>query len=360
MNDWILIGLGLAILVGGAELLVRGASALASRLGVSPLVVGLTVVAFGTSSPELAVSLSAVAREQPDLVLGNAVGSNTFNVLFILGLSALVRPLVVSQKLIRVDVPIMIAVSIVLWVMLLDGVLGRVDGVILLVGIAAFTILAIRMSRRESAAVIEEYANAVPSPTRHSITKSLILIGVGMAGCVLGARWLVSGAVAVATDMGVSELVIGLTIVAAGTSLPEVATSLVAVIRGQRDIAVGNVIGSNIFNILGILGLAGVVSPRGIAVESSLMAFDLPVMIAVAVACLPIAFTGFRINRWEGGMLFGTYVAYIAFIVLTSNQHETAGWLSTAMRYFVIPISGFGILMSVGHVFLARLRRRSR
>ncbi|GJM26728.1 MAG: sodium:calcium antiporter [Phycisphaerae bacterium] len=356
MNDWLLIGLGLAILVAGAELLVRGASVLASRLGVSPLVVGLTVVAFGTSSPELAVSLSAVARDQPDLVLGNAVGSNTFNVLFILGLSAVVRPLIVSQKLIRVDVPIMIAISIVLWALLLDGSLGRFDGVVLLAGIVTYTILAIQVSRRESLAVVEEYASAVPKPIRHSIMKALILIAVGLAGCVLGARWFVSGAVAVATDMGVSELVIGLTIVAAGTSLPEVATSLVAVVRGQRDIAVGNVIGSNIFNILGILGLAGVVAPRGIPVEPSLMAFDLPVMIAVAIACLPIAFTGFRINRWEGGMLFGAYLAYIAFIVLTSNQHELAGWLSTAMRYFVIPIAGFGILMSVGHVFIARGR----
>lgn len=356
MNDWVLIGLGLAILVFGAELLVRGASVLASRLGISPLVVGLTVVAFGTSSPELAVSLSAVARDQPDLVLGNAVGSNIFNVLFILGLSALVRPLIVSQKLIRVDVPIMIAISIVLWAMLLDGSLGRFDGVVLLAGIVTYTIFAIRMSRCESLAVVEEYASAARTPTRHSITKVVILIAVGLAGCVLGARWFVSGAVAVATDMGVSELVIGLTIVAAGTSLPEVATSLVAVVRGQRDIAVGNVIGSNIFNILGILGLAGVIAPGGVPVEPSLMAFDLPVMIAVAVACLPIAFTGFRINRWEGGLLFGAYISYIAFIVLTSNQHELAGWLSTAMRYFVIPIAGFGILMSVGHVLLARGR----
>lgn len=354
MNEWVLIGLGLAFLVLGAELIVRGASAMAARLGVSPLVVGLTIVAFGTSSPELAVSLSAVASDQPDLVLGNTVGSNTFNVLFILGISAMVRPLIVDQKLIRIDVPIMIATSVLLWVLLLDGILGRLDGVLLLVGIVAFTTLAIWMSRRESLAVVQEYTEAVALPKRRSVMLTLVMIALGLVGCVFGARWFVSGAVSIATSLGVSELVIGLTIVAAGTSLPEVATSLVAVIRGQRDIAVGNIIGSNIFNILCILGLSGVVAPRGVPVEPSLMAFDLPVMIAVAVACLPIIFTGFRITRLEGAMLFGAYVAYITFIVLVSIQHEDLDRFSTAMLWYVFPIAGFGVLMSVGHVFLTR------
>jgi cation:H+ antiporter len=357
MIDWLLIALGLALLVAGAELLVRGASVLATRMGVSPLVVGLTVVAFGTSSPELAVSLSAVANDQPGLVLGNAIGSNIFNALCILGLSAMVSPLIVSQKLIRVDVPIMIAASLALWLMLRDTTLGRADGIILVAGIFAYTVFAIRTSRRESKAVADEYAQAAPQPTKHSITVSIILITVGLGACVLGARWLVSGAVSVATKLGVSELVIGLTIVAAGTSLPELATSIVAAVRGQRDIAVGNVIGSNIFNILGILGLAGAVAPTGLPAEPSLLAFDLPVMLAVAVACLPIAFTGFRINRAEGALFFGAYVAYIAFIALSTTQHELADDLAAAMRLFVIPIAGFGILMSVARAILPRKQR---
>ncbi len=352
MFDWLLIALGLALLVAGAELLVRGASVLAARIGVSPLVVGLTVVAFGTSSPELAVSLSAVANDQPSLVLGNAIGSNIFNALCILGLSALVSPLVVSQKLVRVDVPIMIAASLALWIMLRDAALGRADGIILLTGIIAYTVFAIRTSARETQDVQDEYADAAPKPPRRPIAISLVLIIVGLAACVLGARWLVSGAVAVATKLGVSELVIALTIVAAGTSLPELATSIVATIRGQRDIAVGNVIGSNIFNILGILGIAGALAPAGLPAEPSLLAFDLPVMLAVAVACLPIAFTGFRINRAEGALFFAAYLAYIAFIVLTTTQHELADHLAAAMRLFVIPIAGFGILMSVARALL--------
>ena len=347
ITSWILLVVGLAVLVGGAELLVRGASRLATRLGISPLVIGLTIVAFGTSSPEVAVSLSATFDGKPDLALGNAVGSNTFNVLFILGISALICPLRVDQKLLRIDVPIMIAVSAALWLLLLDGVLGRVDGVLLLSGIIGYTALAIRLSRRETVVIQDEYAAALPRERGRPLALSILLLVAGLLGAALGARWLVAGAIAIATSFGVSEIIIGLTIVAAGTSLPEVTTSVIAAVRGQRDIAVGNVIGSNIFNVLGILGLSSILSPEGLPVAPSLLAFDVPVMIAVAVACLPIACTGQIIQRWEGGLLLGGYVAYLIYLILKSSEHDALAGYSTIMLLYVLPLAGIGVLASV-------------
>ena len=339
---------GLGALVLGAELLVWGASRLAAVLRISPLVIGLTVVAFGTSTPELAVSVRATLGGQADIALGNVVGSNIFNVLFILGLSALITPLVVSQQVVRVDVPIMIGISILLLVLGLDGRLSQLDGVLLFVGIVAYSLFVIRESRKETAEVVaeyeQEYARAFVRGARSLLVQvASILAGLGLL--VIGARWLVDGAVTLARVVGMSELVIGLTIVAAGTSLPEVATSILAAIRGERDIAVGNVVGSNIYNILAILGLSAILAPNGIRVAPSALGFDIPVMIAVALACLPIFFTGHLITRWEGGLFVGYYAAYALYLILASLEHDALPLFSATMLAYVLPLTAVTLLV---------------
>lgn len=349
MTDWLLLAIGLGFLVAGAELLVRGASSLATRFGVSPLVVGLTVGAFGTSAPEIAVSLNAVAENKPDLALGNAVGSNIFNALFILGLTALITPIVVQQKLVRIEVPLIILAGLVLWAMLLDGMLGRLDGLILLTGIVAYTGFVVRSTLRGTPEIKAEHAETATRAGRPGLARSIGLIAAGLIIAVLGSRWLVDGAVSIAESLGISELVIGLTIVAAGTSLPELATSIVAAIRGQRDIAVGNVLGSNLFNILAILGLVGTFAPDGLPASPALMSFDLPIMIAVSIACLPIMFTGFRINRWEGAFFLLAYSGYIAYLILDAADHAALAGLTTGALWFALPLAGLGITLSVAH-----------
>jgi cation:H+ antiporter len=338
----IFLVLGLVLLIAGAELLVRGASRLALRFGISPLVVGLTVVAFGTSAPELAVSVQAGLAGQSDIAAGNIVGSNIFNVLFILGLAALILPLAVSQQLVRLDVPLMIGVSLLFWIMALDGRIGRFDGLLLVVGIAAYTLFAIRQGRRDGPPIETQHAQefgAANGAWLGRLPVQLALIASGLALLVLGASWLVDSAVAIARVLGVSELVIGLTIVAAGTSLPEVATSIVAALRGERDIAVGNVVGSNIFNLLGIGGIAALVTPGGLEVAPALLRLDLPVMAAVAFACLPIFATGHLIARWEGGLFVAYYAAYVAYLILASTQHAALPPFSGVMLGFVLPIT---------------------
>jgi len=330
---------GLGLLVLGAEWLVKGASRLAAALGISPLVIGLTVVAYGTGSPEMAVSVESALAGQADIAAGNVVGSNIFNVLFILGASAVVTPLVVSSQLVRLDVPIMIGVSALTLLLTVDGTIGRLDAALLFAGVVTYTVFQIRQSRKESAAIREEYAQEF-GKKRSSTAANLAFIAAGLALLVLGSRWLVSGAVAIAQALGVSELVIGLTIVAAGTSLPEVATSILAAIRGERDIAVGNVVGSNIFNILAVLGLSGLAAPAGLAVSSALAAFDIPVMIGVAVACLPIFASGATIARWEGALFLFYYAAYTAYLVLAAQQHDALPVFSAVMQVFVLPLTG--------------------
>ncbi len=326
---WLKIGGGLLLLVGGGELLVRGASRLARYMQISPLVIGLTVVAFGTSAPELAVSVQAALAGNADIALGNVVGSNIFNVLFILGVSALIVPLVVSSQLIRWDVPVMIAASLLLIVFGWDGAIVRWEGIMLFAGIIAYTYWCIRQSRQESRAVVEEFKQEWPTENEAGIKLASTLwvnfgwIGSGLILLGLGSTFLISGAVKVAASLGVSELVIGLTIVAAGTSLPEVVTSITAAIRGERDIAVGNVVGSNIFNILCVLGLSSTIGPTGILVSNSALAFDIPVMIVVACACLPIFFTGRVISRWEGGVFLFLYIAYTTYLIFNTTTRST-------------------------------------
>jgi len=333
---------GLGLLILGAEWLVRGASRLAAALGISPLVIGLTVVAFGTSAPEMAVSVKSALDGQPDLALGNVVGSNIFNVLFILGVSAVITPLVVSSQLIRLDVPIMIGVSLLTVGLAIDGSISRLDGAILFAGVIAYTVFQIRQSRKESAVVQEEYAQEF-GKKRSATAANIAFIAAGLALLVLGSRWLVNGAVAFAQALGVSELVIGLTIVAAGTSLPEVATSTLAAVRGERDIAVGNVVGSNIFNVLGVLGLSGLVAPGGLPAATALLNFDLPVMIAVAIACLPIFASGATIARWEAALFLSYYVAYTAYLVAAARQHDALPAFSAVMGSFVLPLTALSL-----------------
>jgi len=316
----------------------------ALSLGISPLVVGLTVVAFGTSAPEVAVSVGAVLDGKADLALGNAVGSNIFNVLFILGLSALIVPLVVNIQLIRQEVPIMLGASLLLLLLSLDGLLSWNDGVLLLVLLVAYTAFLVVQSRREGQAAQDEYsqefAPQVPAAWLDRVWAQLLLIAVGLALLVLGSDWLVQAAVILAKAMGVSDLVIALTIVAAGTSMPEVATSIMAAIKGERDIAVGNVVGSNIFNALGCMGVASLVSGHtGLAVPPAAVNFDLWVMVAVALACIPVFMTGQVIARWEGAVFLGYYVAYVTYLVLAAQQHDALGGFSAAMLSFVLPLT---------------------
>jgi cation:H+ antiporter len=344
----ILFVVGLGLLVIGAEFLVRGASRFAAAVGVSPLVIGLTVVAFGTSAPEMAVSMQSALVGQADIALGNVVGSNILNVLFILGISALIAPLVVSQQLVRLDVPLMIGVSLLLLVLALDGKIGRLDGLLLFAGIVAYTVFTVHQSRAESEQIKAEYAQefgTLQVITGRQVIVQLSLIIVGLALLVLGSRWLVKGAVEFATWLGVSELIVGLTIVAAGTSLPEVATSIIASLRGERDIAVGNVVGSNIFNILAVLGLSSLVAPDGVNVSPAALRFDLPVMVAVAIACLPILFTGNLIARWEGALFLGYYFAYTLYLILAAAQHDALPAFSTVMLEFVLPLTVVTLLV---------------
>ncbi len=330
---------------------MRGASRLAISFGISPLVVGLTVVAYGTSAPELAVSLQSTLTGKADIAVGNIVGSNIFNVLFILGLSALIAPLVVAKQLIRFDVPIMIGVSILALVMGYDGSVGSWEGGALFAGAIIYTTWLIVQSRRQRAAESADNTAASP-PTPVAVNILLVLAGLGLL--VLGANWLVEGAVAIARAVGVSELIIGLTIVAAGTSLPEIATSVVASIRGERDIAVGNVVGSNIFNLLFVLGGAALFTPSGIVVPASVNGFDMPVMLAVAVACLPIFFHQGSINRWEGGVFFAYYLAYTLYLVLNATQHDMLPLYSDIMMRFVLPIT----VLTIGVVTFRFARAR--
>ncbi|MCB0155216.1 MAG: calcium/sodium antiporter [Anaerolineae bacterium] len=341
---------GFVLLVFGAELLVRGASKLAVAVGISPLVVGLTVVAFGTSAPELAVSIFSASSGAADIAIGNVVGSNIANVLLILGLSAAIAPLVVAQQLIRLEIPLMIGLSGLVWVMGRDGRLSWLDGLILASGAVAYTVFAIYQSRKESRAIQEEYTQefgetAAKTPTK--IVQQLGLIVVGLALLLLGANWLVNGAVTIAEYFGVSQLVIGLTVVAVGTSLPELATSVVASMRGERDIAVGNIVGSNIFNILTVLGLSAFVSPNGVAVSAAALQFDIPVMIAVAVACLPIFFTGHMIARWEGLVFFGYYILYTLYLILNAADYQALPTFNWITLLFVIPLTVLALVVSV-------------
>jgi cation:H+ antiporter len=309
------VALGLALLYFGGEALVRGAAGLAARFGLSPLAIGLTVVAFGTSVPELVVSLDAALSGAEGIALGNVVGSNIANLALILGLASVVRPPLVEARLVRVDLPVMIGASLVLVAMLADGRVGRADGAVLVVALVGYVAFTFHQARREPRPVRDELASvAPPEPGGAGPGVGLVVVGLGLL--VVGGHALVGGAVVLAAALGVSQAAIGLTIVAVGTSLPELATSLVAAGRGQGEIAVGNVVGSNVFNLLGILGATALVHPLERRAISDL---DLGVMVGVALAVSALLLLRRRVGRPEGALLAAGFVAYSAWLLSTGS-----------------------------------------
>lgn len=391
MTLLLLLG-GFVLLVGGGEALVRGAASLGRTVGLSSLIVGLTVVSSATSAPELAVSTGAALSGSPGLALGNVVGSNIANILFVLGLTAIFGALVVKVQLIKVDIPIMIGFSVIALLMALDGGISTLEGSILVgllvVYLAVTVVLARRQTRRERTASSEQEISSARDVSSQqntldvdravgggsvkltkglrttklrSIMVDLGLLVVGIALLVVGAQMLVSAASTIALSLGVSDLIIGLTIVAIGTSLPELATSVIAALRGERDMAVGNLVGSNIFNIGAVLGLTSIISPEGVEVASAAVNFDLPVMIATAMVLLPLAFTAQAIGRWEGLVLVTFYSAYVVYLVLYAAGHAALEPFSSAMLWFVLPITALWITALVGYeIGVLRTRRAAR
>ncbi|MBB1019678.1 calcium/sodium antiporter [Dietzia sp. DQ11-71] len=389
------LAVGFVLLIGGGEVLVRGAGGLAATLGISPLVVGLTVVAFATSAPEFAVSVDAALSGYPGLAVGNVVGSNIANILLILGLTAIVAPLVATSRIVRVDIPIMVLFSVVALLVALDGTISFLDGLLLFAGLVAYTVATIVISRKQdggraaaasedpvgdgagggaardaaagdAAAGDDPAGGASAGETRssgvassHPVLVNSVFVVVGVALLVVGARLLVAAASDLASAWGMSDLVIGLTVVAVGTSLPEFATSVVAAIRGERDLAIGNIVGSNIFNIGAVLGIASLITP--IDVAPGAVRFDLPIMLAVSLALLPIAFTGMAIKRWEGLLFTGFYAAYVVYVVLQAADHDAMDPFSAAMLWFVIPITALWLIgLATYELGLLRGRRQAR
>ena len=351
---------GLIVLILGADLLLRGATRLAAALGIPPLAIGLTIVAIGTASPEIAVSLQASIHGQVDMTLGNVLGSNIFNILFILGMTAVVAPIVISEQLIRMDAPIMLAVSILVLALALDGRIGIFDSLILLSCLITYTVFALRQSRAESKTVqneyAEEFAQKQPRTTKNlALNIFFILMGLGLL--TVGSRWLVDSAVAIARALRVSELIIGLTIVAIGTSLPEVTTSVIAALKNESDIAVGNAVGSNIFNLLGVLGVGALIAPEGISVAERVLRFDFLVMIFVALVSLPIFYLDNRVSRVEGGLLLGYYICYMAYILMQATNSSALPAISWFVGLFV-PVTFIGLVLFA--IRSSRSKRRVR
>jgi cation:H+ antiporter len=301
---------GVGLLYGGAEGLVRGSASVARRLGLTPLVIGLTVVAFGTSMPELVVSINAGLTGRAPVAVGNVVGSNIANIALILGTSALIRSVAVHAQVIRLDVPLLVGASLVMVWFLSDDYLGRGEGSLLLAGLIAYTVFSLRKARKETPDVQTEFAEGIPATTGSALLDAGMIL-VGLALLVGGAHLLVNGATDVARAFHISEAVIGLTVVAVGTSLPELATSIVAALKGEGDIALGNVIGSNLFNTLGILGTASLVTPLH---PTGMSLVDLGVMLGLTLALLPLMYTGMSVSRTEGGLLLAAYTAYTLYL----------------------------------------------
>lgn len=334
--DVVFVVAGLIVLIVGGEALVRGASTIASKAGVSSLVIGLVVVSAATSAPEFAVTLGAVLGGEPGLAVGNVVGSNIVNILFILGLSAILLPLTIHRQVVRFDMPVMLGMAIALMLFSLDGSVSAIEGAVLLVGLVYHAIASIRLGRKEKASSTEDTPALNAKPVK--LWLAVVLLITGIAALALGAQLLVTGAVNIAESLGISSLVIGLTVVAIGTSLPELATSIIAIRRGERDMAVGNIVGSNIFNIGMVLGLPAILFGEGIPIPVAAIAIDIPLMIAASLALVPIAFTGFSIARWEGAVFVSLYTAYVTFLVLDSTGHDAANGFTSLMLWFVLPL----------------------
>ena len=345
--DILLVVLGLGLLIAGGEALVRGASTIAVKMGISPLVIGLVVVSAATSAPELAVTLGAVWEGEPGLAIGNVVGSNIANILLVLGFSAVVAPILIKRQVVRFDLPVMVGLTVAALLVSWDGRISAIDGVLLLGGLIAHAIVSVIWGKKNGAEPPEQ-PDTLPlnaSPVATWLALALLVVGVGLL--VLGSRTLVTGAVNIATALGVSGLVVGLTIVAIGTSLPELATSIVAIRKGERDMAVGNIVGSNIFNIGFVLGLSAIVFGEGIPVPTAAISLDMPLMLAASIALLPIAFTGFAIARWEGALFVALYTAFMMYVVLSATEHDALEGYTTAMLWFVLPLIAITLLALV-------------
>ena len=351
---------GIVFLIVGANLLVSGASGLALRLGISSAVIGLTVVAFGTGAPELGVGIEAALKNRPEIALGNVIGSNIVNLLVVLAIAALVAPVSVSKQLIRKDAPAMVAVSLILLVMALDGSIGRGEGIILLVLFVLYTVWALKRGRRqtelerETRAELQEEAGQ-----RRSVPMSLLLLVGGLGLLFQGSLWVVEGAVSLARYLGMSELLVGLTIVAISTSLPEIATTVAAGLRKQPDLGVGNVVGSNIFNILVVLGLAAVLTEGGLTVPEESIRVDIPVMAAAALACVPIFWTGYVISRLEGLFFLASYGCYTVYVVLNGMESGLLPLFKTVITRVVMPITAVVVLLLFVLTWLRSRRNRT-
>ncbi len=308
----LLLASGLGLLVFGGEALVRGSAALALRSGLTPLFVGLTVVSFGTSAPELAVSLDASLSGEASVAVGTVIGSNIANLALILGVSALLRPVKVKSKLVKVDVPILIVCSFIVAGLLADGSLGRWEGLLLVIALVAYAVFGFRLARRETREIQREFEDSLPRQSRASVRQVILILG-GIGALALGGHVFVDGALRLAHVVGVSSAVIALSVVAVGTSLPELATSVIASVKGHPDLAIGNAIGSNIFNLLGILGIAALVHPLGLG---DVRLEDIGAMIGCAPLLLILLRTRFELHRWEGGLLFISYWGYVVWLFI--------------------------------------------
>ncbi|WP_178128890.1 calcium/sodium antiporter [Pseudomonas sp. ADAK18] len=322
---------GLVLLILGAEVLVRAAIRLAASLKVRPLIIGLSIVAFGSSAPQMAVSLQATLTDNTDIAVGSVIGSSIFNILVTLGLSALIIPLRVSRQLVRLDIPVMILASLLVFALSANEILTPVDGLLLLTALVAYLGLLLYQTRHSRRPRTRD--TVVQAPWLSSV---LCMIA-GLLLLVFAGHLLLGAAVEVASDLGLSERVIGLTIVGVSTSLPCLATSLIAALRGEREIAVGNVIGSNLFNLLGVLGFTALVAPSPLSVSPNALDFDLPVMLGVAVLCLPVFYSGYRITRAEGLLFLGLYLAYGLHVISFTTGMPLANRLEQLMLYYVLP-----------------------
>jgi cation:H+ antiporter len=352
LQTFLLLAGGLIALVVGGEFLVRGATGLAVAAKVSTLVIGLTVVAYGTSAPELVVSIHAAASGSPEIAMANVVGSNIFNLLFILGLCGIIAPLSISSQLVRIDVPVMVGASLLVWLFASYGRIAPWQALILLTILVGYTIFIVKHSRSETRKVQLEFDAALKADqdevTGYPVWLNLLLIVTGLFVLIIGARWLVDGSVDLARRFGISETVIGLTIVAAGTSLPEAAASAIATLRGERDIAIGNLVGSSISNLLAILGVAPIAS-NGLIVSPQLLQVDIPVMVAAALACLPLFIVGLKFGRREALLFLLSYMCYALWLVLSAGDKALLASYERGLFLVAFPaaaLSAFWIIIA--------------
>lgn len=347
---------GLVALIAGAELFLKAVDHFGLKWGVSPLIMGLTVVAFATGAPELAISIKAAASGSADLVLGNIIGSNVANILLILGITSLIAPINITRRIIKIDVPIVIVVSIVLMILAFDGKLTTIDGAILLAGFIAYSIytyIHIQKSKEEETEQIFEYEKSIDELAQGSwfYIKNAGLLLTGLTMIVLGSNWMVESAVTIATVLGLSELVIGLTIVSIGTSLPEVATSLSAARKGNADIAVANVLGSNLYNVLLTLGLTLIIAPNVLDVSAKAINLDLPFMVAVSIACIPIFIAGFNLTRMDGFIFLFYYASYLTYLVLDAVSSGIVPFIELGMLWVIVPAT---VLYMIWRIYIYR------